>query len=431
MKKWGIAAAIAVFLAGGGLAIAAVRSSGSNNTAETANATVVYIVESGDLRLHVPASGDIEPLEVVGVRKGTSVPTRTVVEVLVREGDTVGAGETMFVLDDRGLRLDLEGAQARYDAARLDLDRMLEGADERDLADARAALTQAEQELRQRTTAADRIQRLYERDLASAVELEEARSALNVAENRLESARISLRRTSDGATEHEIRSKQAQLASVQNDLDRARLALEETRVRAPVTGTVASVGVRRGDLAGDSVELATIIIEDTMLFRAGVDESDVASIAVGAPAIVEPYGLPNLQLEGTVVGIDQRASSQGNATVFFVDIEVANDEGRLRWGMSADASIIVAELEDVVLVPQGALRRAGRDSAVTVAGAGEETEERIVRTGATDGVMVEVVEGLSAGERIVVPQSAIPTAGRFGSIPGSFGQTGAFFRAVR
>ncbi len=431
MKKWGIAAAVAVFLAGGGLAIAAVLSSGSNNAAASANATVVYTVESGELRLQVPASGDIEPLEVVGVRKGTSVPSRTIVEVLVREGDSVRAGETMFVLDDRGLRLDLDGAQARYDSVRLDLDRLLDGADERDLADARAALTQAEQELRQRTTTAERIERLHERDLASAVELDEARSARAIAENRLESAQISLQRVEDGATEHQIRSQQAQLASAQNDLDRARLALEETRVRAPVAGTVASVGVRRGDLAGDSTELATIIIDHTMLLRAGVDESDVASIAIGAPAIVAPYGLPNLQLEGSVVGIDQRASAQGSATVFFVDIEVANDERRLRWGMSADAEIIVAELDEVVLVPQGALRRAGRDSAVTVARAGGDTEQRIVRLGATDGVMVEVVDGLSAGERIVVPQSAMPTAGRFGNIPGSFGQTGAFFRAVR
>ncbi len=225
-----------------------------------------------------------------------------------------------------------------------------------------------------------------------------------------------------GAGSQDIRSQEAAVARARSERDGARLALEEAIVRSPADATVAEIRVNRGDLATQEQELLSLVRTDSMILRGGVDESDIGRVAVGQSVDVEPFGFASSGFRGEVISISQRAESQGNATVFFVDILVANPDGRLRWGMSADSSIIVRETDEVVAVPETALRRGGRSSTVLLAG-GDGEETRDVMTGLADGAMVEIVSGLETGEEILVPVAAggaAPSRGRFSGPGGIF-----------
>ncbi len=75
----------------------------------------------------------------------------------------------------------------------------------------------------------------------------------------------------------------------------------------------------------------------------------------------------------------------------------------LRAGYSANADIIIERREDVLFVPERLVRFEDEVATVTVRLAGEQTEERVIRTGLSDGINIEVVEGLEEGERVVEP----------------------------
>jgi len=430
-RRWIFAAAVVVLV--GGFLVARAAFSPGEGSSRPGRATPgnlagedTVMAEVQSLVDRVPASGEIEPREEIAVRPGPNVPSRAVSEILVSEGEEVTEGQVLARLNSRGLELELESAEAEYDAARHALEEMRAGPEERDVADAESAMLEAEAQLDSARQAYEREQRLYEQDLVSERELEVAEHDYRVAELRYESAVLAYEATVDGATANEIRSQEAQVARAQNQRDNARLALEETNVRAPEAGRVAEILVNRGDIAGQDRELMTLIVDHEMVLRAGVDETDIADVALGQRATVEPWGLPDAEVSGTVTHIDQRASQQGNATVFFVDIVLPNPDGLLRWGMEADAEIVADEIEDALVVPQSALERSGRESVVFVRTAEGEAEPRTVETGLTDGTLVQIVEGLSEGEQIVADPHEVPDVdfGDFG--PGGGPPGGGF-----
>lgn len=374
----------------------------------------------------VPSSGDIEPSEILSVRVGSNIPRRAVQEIFVSVGDRVAAGEVLLRLDDRGLQLDLDSAQAEYDAQRFALETMRSGPDAGALAGARSAMLEARMNRDTLRGSAEREQRLYDQQISGLRDVERAVASAEIAQIRYEAALLAYETTAGGESGQDIRSQEARVAQARSRRDSARLALEEALVRTPVDATVAEVLVKRGDLASQDEQLVSLIRTDTMILRAGVDESDIGSVRIGQSARIGAFGLPEVEFAGHILRIGERARSQGNATVFFVDIAVDNSERLLRWGMSADADIIVDKVDGALAVPRNALRRAGRASAVTVAGANG-NEERVVRIGLSDGRLVQILDGLEEGEMVLVPRAGVAT-GRDGAPTGlgGFGGRGFF-----
>lgn len=387
-------------------------SDGGRASAPGTNATPLYTVERRTISNIVPASGELIPSETVIVRPSTNTPSRTITAIHVREGDRVHAGDILIEVDTRGLELELSGARASFDAARIRYEDLQRGPDASEIAASEASLSAARLRRDQQLTALERTRQLVERDLATASQLREAENDARIAEADYEVRLREHERLLAGTPTEQLRSQQASLASAENALRRAELALEEATVRSPAGGVIAEVHVVRGDVTGTNTELVTIVESNPMIFRAGVDENDIDSLAVGNQVQVRPFGLQGAVFAGEVVRIGQRARSQGNLTVFEVDVAVANPQGRLRWGMSADADIVTGFAEDALVVPVAAVSRAGRASAVTIqttAGA----ERREITLGLASGTLVEVVSGLEEGEQIVVPEGFLPAAGGF------------------
>jgi HlyD family secretion protein len=149
----------------------------------------------------------------------------------------------------------------------------------------------------------------------------------------------------------------------QVDVDNAKIQLEDTDVRAPITGTVLEKDVERGQViasATSNVSGGTTLMKMANLnqvqVRTLVDETDVGKVQPGQRATVTVDAFPNRPFTGTVLKIEPQAQTEQNVTMFPVLVRIDNKEGLLRPGMNAEVEVHVGQRDSVLAVPNAALR---------------------------------------------------------------------------
>lgn len=133
-----------------------------------------------------------------------------------------------------------------------------------------------------------------------------------------------------------------------------------------------------------------------------VDEQDINSVSTDQTATVTMDALEDVTLDGTVTSVSNSASSSGNGSAkYTVEISVPKQDGML-IGMSASATIVVEESENVVTIPADALQEKGTETYVytEVDSDGNLSGETVVETGLSDGDTVEITSGLSEGDTV-------------------------------
>jgi HlyD family secretion protein len=205
--------------------------------------------------------------------------------------------------------------------------------------------------------------------------LAQAQADLDVAEARLTNATSQKRRSdelfkSQSITEQEHENALLDYANARAEVVRARVAvddaqnqMDDTNVRAPISGTIIEKLVERGqvissptrDVGGGTVLLRMADL-GLVQVRTLVDETDIGKIQVGQRATVTVDAYPNRPFEGAVLKIEPQAITEQNVTMFAVQVGIDNRTGLLRPGMNAEVEVHVGEREDVLAVPNAALR---------------------------------------------------------------------------
>jgi len=138
------------------------------------------------------------------------------------------------------------------------------------------------------------------------------------------------------------------------------------------------------------------------MFRGTVDEIDVGRLAEGMPVAISVGALPGVEVRGTLSRISLKARVDEAATVFPVEILIEPEEGiRLRAGFSANADILLEERRDVLVIPERVVTFEGDSAWVEVPGPGDTRERRAIRTGLSDAIHLEVLEGLEEGDVVL------------------------------
>ena len=197
----------------------------------------------------------------------------------------------------------------------------------------------------------------------------------------------------------------AQIASAQTSLAVAQLRLDQSIIVAPIDGTVASVLINAGEQASPGAPAITVVNEDAFHINVNVDEIDIDQISVGQDVEVSLDALQDTVLTGTIAEISPTSASAGGVVTYLVTINIVADEGvTLRPGMSANASIVVEEVDNVLIVPNWAIRldRETGNAYVLQKMADGTTSETIVETGLRNEQFSEVLSGLQAGDVVVV-----------------------------
>jgi macrolide-specific efflux system membrane fusion protein len=148
-----------------------------------------------------------------------------------------------------------------------------------------------------------------------------------------------------------------------------------------------------------------VIDPDPMWLIAQINENDVVQLKMGQPATVTPSGYPDMVLDGKVIQIDLRAQVSQNVSMFAATIQIPNRDGRLLWGMNADAEVTVLAVRGVLTLPTSAVKTANGTSQVTIQD-GDKLVSWDVEVGANDGSKVQIIAGLDEGEEVVVQRRA-------------------------
>lgn len=182
----------------------------------------------------------------------------------------------------------------------------------------------------------------------------------------------------------------------------------ENVIKAPISGTVLARFVNVGDpvvpltsfQAG--TELMTLADMSDLIFRGTVDEIDVGKLHVGMPVEIKVGALPTDKVGGTLVKVSPKAHQQEGSTVFDVEIDLENiGDTKLRAGYSANADIIITKKENILLVPERLVSFANDSSFVEIQDSLGQVTKLPIETGLSDGIKVEVTDGLSEGDMLV------------------------------
>jgi HlyD family secretion protein len=306
-------------------------------------------------------------------------------------------------------------AQAREQvaSAQAQLDDLLAGPDQNQVGSAQASLS---------ATSAQR-----DATEAQLNKINSGPSAAEVAgaEAQLAQARASLAALLRGPEEEQITSAEAEVERARLALLDAQAALESATITAPFDGLVTAVHVSEGEIAAGP--LVDVVDRDSLEIVLEVDEVDVGALAVGQPAVVTLESWPDTELQGEITAISPRSMTvPGSALVIYeVHLGLADSDLPILIGMTADADLVTAEKEDILLVPNQAINadRSNGTYSVNVV-VGDEIEEVPVTIGLRDGRYTQITSGLNAGDELFIG-SASPVF-EFGSGPPGGGGGGGF-----
>lgn len=269
-----------------------------------------------------------------------------------------------------------------------------------DVAQAEASVAQASAALDSRRIDADAARRELKRQ-------QRLLAGQATSGNEAEKAEVELAKI-----EADLRGQAATVARLQADLDKRKVNLSYTRITAPMDGTVVNLPVQVGQTV-ISVQITPVILTladlDTITVRTKVPEADVQAIKVGQVARFSTLSGEGKRYEGKVRVIQPVPERAGNAVFYNVLFEVDNRDRALFSDMTVQVDIETGSARQVPAVPIVALGERGKDGrfTVTVLDAANQQTPRQVKVGLQDGAKVQVVDGLKAGEKVLLaPPSA-------------------------
>ena len=186
-------------------------------------------------------------------------------------------------------------------------------------------------------------------------------------------------------------------------LETARTALADATLISPTTGVVLTLDADVGERV--SAAFLTVGVSDSLRVRINVDENDIGMLEVGQPADLTFGSLDDREYKGKVAWIAVQGEVDQGLVTFTVDITLDAPDEHLRAGLTADVEILVAEARNVIVIPKAAVQTTPRGGVVFAAAADGSASRRVVQTGLSNRLLVEVVSGLEVGE-LVMPNAA-------------------------
>jgi membrane fusion protein (multidrug efflux system) len=175
---------------------------------------------------------------------------------------------------------------------------------------------------------------------------------------------------------------------------------ERTQIRAPFDGIVDNIIPNEGDFAPPGVPVARVVNTTTIKIQADIPEMYSGSVPLGSPAIITFDALPGDTLRGKVNFIGSTVSSANRALQ--VEIVIPNPFRKMKPEMVAKVKVLRESKPNALLVSENLIQLVDRDRSVVYVENGGKAEERRLKLGGRQGIMVEVIEGLHAGDHLIV-----------------------------
>jgi HlyD family secretion protein len=343
-------------------------------------------VSRGDIAVRVQATGSVEPINPVDIKSKAS---GQVIQMPVEVGSVVKAGDLLAQVDPRDV-------QNQFNQAMAD-----------DVVSA-ASLTKALQDKNRKDS-------LFAQHVISLSQHDSTKSAVSAA--------------------------QSDMVAKRANLDLARQKLEDATVRAPIGGTIVSRPITNGMIITSATSpnggttLMTVADLGRVRMKVTIDEVEMGNVRIGQPATVAVDAFPDRTFDGVIEKVEPQAVVTQGVTFFPVEVSISNKEGLLMPGMNGEVTIKAADLSNVLQVPIDAVRATNELAPVArmfgipvdtlmnqlrrdlVAGEGTtgipgryavvalpdgSYEMRLLKTGPTDLRVIQVLDGVKQGEKVVM-----------------------------
>ncbi len=325
-----------------------------------------FTPEVNDVRKTTIITGKIEPRNEVNIKPQIS---GIITELMKEPGQYVQQGEVIAkvkVIPDMG---QLSSAEARVRLADINL--------------------------KQATADYEREKALYDRQLVSADEYEKIRQKLHQAKEELAAAQDALQVVRDGVS-------------------KSNASASSTLVRSTISGVILDVPVKVGNSVilsntfNDGTTIASVANMNDLIFRGNIDETEVGQLVSGMPMKITIGALQDLKFDAALEYISPKATESNGANQFEIKaaVKVTKDD-KLRSGYSANAEIVLAQVEKALTIPESAIEFSGDSTFVyIIKGTGDKKdyERRAVTTGLSDGVNIEIKKGLGKQDKVRGPQ---------------------------
>lgn len=225
----------------------------------------------------------------------------------------------------------------------------------------------------------------------------------------------------------DVAALEAQIEQARIQADKARTDLDRTQIRAPISGTVVAIVTKEGQTLNSAQQVPTIVKLarlDVIQVKVQISEADVARVKPGQKVqftlMGEPGVLHHAHMQ-VVEPVPDTANQDGQpalgggpgpSAVYYNGLfTVSNLEGKLRIGMTAQVSIMLASAKNVLTIPVTALgEKRGNDGYVVQVLNNGQPQERQVQVGVRDNLNVQIVTGLKAGEQVLLQDESAPNA---------------------
>ena len=324
----------------------------------------IVVPQTDTIEKRAVATGKVEPRDEVLIKPQIS---GIISEIYKEAGEQVRQGEVIAKVKVIPEMATLNSAESRVNVARISLDQT-----RRDF---------------------DRVKELYGSGVISKEEFETSQTTLSKAEEEMQNAKDNL----------EI---------VQNGIASRNAELSNTQIRSTITGMILDVPVKVGNSViqsntfNDGTTIATVADMSNMLFRGNVDETDVGKLHEGMPVKLTIGALQNVELDANLEYVSPKATEDNGVIMFEVKAAVKIPaDVFVRAGYSANASIVIESREGVLTLPESTVEFEGEKTYVYLLTSAEDIAEqtfdkREVKIGLSDGINIELTEGVTADDKV-------------------------------
>ena len=291
-------------------------------------------------------SGNIEITEVEASFK---IPGR-VEERPVIEGQMITAGQVVARLDDKDLKLEIAQRQAQVTAARSLLSEVQTGSRPEEIAQAEAALERAQADGNRARIEYERQKRLFDREVISTREFDQAKTAFETAEARIREAKALSTMVRKGPRQEKIDQARATLEQAKQSLELAQTRLNYATLLSPVSGMVLSENVQPGEYVSPGTPVISLGDLSRVYLRAYINETDLGRVKVGQKVRLSTDTFPGKYYEGMISFIAPQAEftpkniqtqKERVKLVYRIKVEIPNPNMELKPGMPADGEILL------------------------------------------------------------------------------------------
>jgi HlyD family secretion protein len=297
---------------------------------------------------------------------------------------------------------------------------------QKDLANYNAQLTTSGSDAQSKIASAKASLASAQKNLA---DLKVSSSDIASAKANLESAKSNLAKLTSAGTATDVAIAQASVTSAEQSLKQAQLNLENATLKAPFDGVISAVNIVPGSSVSSNA--MTLINTDPLHIELKLSENNVTKAVVGQTVNLSSDALSDWKAQGTVSYVAPSGTTSNGVVTYLVRVDFKNTDTRIKVGMTSNVDIVIAQKDNVLLVPNAALLPQGNGQIVQILGANGARQSVQVKTGITDGTHTEIVSGVTEGQQIVaLPTSTSGTSSNSNSAGGGGGRPGGGFLGI-